>query len=162
MRRWVPFLLIASLWPGFPASAGDEDALAVIVAPQQAGRISGLADLALVYRRKRLLWEDGTRMQPANLPPEHPLRRNFSQRVLGASPKSLAQYWSTMYFHGISPPHVFGSEEAVLRFVAETPGALGYVSACEVDARVKAVLWIMPDGEVLNQAPMLRCGDGQP
>lgn len=153
---WLALLLCAA---PLTSRSEEEEVLAVIVPTSQAGRISGLADLALVYRRKRLLWEGGERMQPVNLPPEHALRRSFSQRVLNASPKGLAQYWSTMYFHGISPPHVLASEEAVLRFVAETPGAIGYVSACKVDQRVKAVLWLTPTGETLGQLPALKCPD---
>lgn len=158
MRRLLT-LSLAMLLCAAPLSSRseDEETLAVIVAPQQAGRISGLADLALVYKRKRLLWEGGARMQPVNLPPEHALRRAFSQRVLNASPKGLAQYWSSMYFHGISPPHVLASEEAVLRFVAETPGAIGYVAACMVDQRVKPVLWLTPHGEAASQPPALKC-----
>lgn len=160
MRKLLCLCLAALLCAASLTSRGEEeDTLAVIVPTEQAGRIAGLADLALVYRRQRLLWEGGARMQPVNLPPEHPLRRAFSLRVLNASPKALGQYWSSMYFHGISPPHVLASEEAVLRFVAETPGAIGYVSACKADARVKPVLWLAPDGGVLNQAPPLKCGE---
>lgn len=158
MRRLISFWLAALLCAvSLPSRSDEEETLAVIVSTAQAGRISGLADLALVYRRKRLLWEGGERIQPVNLPAEHGLRRAFSQRVLNASPKGLAQYWSTMYFHGVSPPHVLASEEAVLRFVAETSGAIGYVSACKVDQRVKAVLWLAPDGDVSSQPPALKC-----
>ena len=149
-------LLCGVALPGWP---DEEETLAVIVAPSQAGRLAGLADLALVYRRKRLLWESGERMQPVNLPPEHPLRRVFTQRVLGTTPQGMAEYWSAMYFHGISPPHVMASEEAVLRFVAETPGALGYVYACHADARVKPVLWLLHNGEAVTQPPALKCAE---
>lgn len=160
MLKLPHFLLAALLCAiALPSWPDEEEAVAVIVAPHQLGRLSGLADLALVYRRKRLLWADGARIQPVNLPPDHPLRRIFSLRVLNASPKGLSQYWSTMYFHGISPPHVLASEEAVLRFVAETPGAIGYVAACKIDPRVKPVLWLMPNGDVSSQAPLLKCPD---
>ncbi len=40
---------------------------------------------------------------------------------------------------GISPPHVVASQEAVMRFVANTPGVIGYVAACKVDKRVKVI-----------------------
>jgi hypothetical protein len=47
-----------------------------------------------------------------------------------------------MYFHGLLPPHVLASTEAVLRFVASTPGAIGYVPLCDADARVTMLLAI--------------------
>lgn len=160
MRKLIYSCLIALLCAAPLASRADEeDMLALIVSTHQTGRISNVSDLALVYRRKRLLWEGGGRIQPVNLPPENPLRQVFSQRVLNNTPQELSQYWSTMYFHGISPPHVLASQEAVLRFVAETPGAIGYVSACKADHRVKPVLWLLPNGDVSRQAPELKCPD---
>jgi hypothetical protein len=40
----------------------------------------------------------------------------------------------------------------VLRYVAQTDGAIGYVSACNVDARVQAVLWI-EGNDISSKAP---------
>ena len=37
------------------------------------------------------------------------------------------------------------SEEAVIRFVASTPGAVGYISACVADKRI-AVLTVIDEG----------------
>lgn len=96
--------------------------------------------LALIFKRKRNFWDNGERIQPVNLPPAHPLRRAFSQQVFGRSPEELDDYWRDMYFHGVLPPFVLASEEAVIRFVATTPGAIGYVSACALDHRVTVVL----------------------
>jgi len=157
MSRLFLFWLLLLLVLPASCAAGEEELLAVVVSHVQAGRALNLAELGLIYRRKQLVWADGTRINPANLPPDNPLRRAFSQRVLGSPPEGLVQYWNAMYFHGISPPHVLASEEAVLRFVAETPGAVGYVSACKADVRVKAVLWLLPDGGVSAQQPALKC-----
>ena len=41
-----------------------------------------------------------------------------------------------------SPPFVLASEEAMIRFVASTPGAVGYVSLCLADKRVAVVATI--------------------
>ncbi len=159
-RLLVSCLLLFFILPR--ASGAEEgEPLVLIVANTQAGRVSGLADLSLIYRRKKLAWASGERLRPTNLPPDHPLRRSFSQHVLGSSPESLAQYWNAMYFQGVSPPYVLASEEAVLRFVADTPGAIGYVSACKADARVKPILWLMPDGALISQPPALKCGQDQ-
>lgn len=155
-RRLLFSLSLLLVLPGLSA-ADEAEPLVLIVANTQAGRVSGLTDLTLIYRRKKLVWVNGERLRPTNLPPDHPLRRAFSQIVLGSSPEGLAQYWNTMYFQGVSPPHVLASEEAVLRFVADTPGAIGYVSACKADARVKPALWLMPDGALTTQPPALKC-----
>ena len=70
------------------------------------------------------------------------MRRWFSQQVMGATPEDLEGYWRDLYFNGVVPPFVLASEEAVLRFVAATPGAVGYVSGCLVDRRVRVLLQI--------------------
>jgi ABC-type phosphate transport system substrate-binding protein len=44
------------------------------------------------------------------------------------------------------------SEEAVLRYVTSTKGAIGYVDACSLDRRVKAMLWIAND-KIMTAAP---------
>lgn len=103
------------------------------------------SDLSLIYWRKQLYWPKGQRIKPVNLRSDHPLRQRFSQTVLGSLPKKQIDYWNGQYFNGILPPYSVNSEEAVLRYVAQTSGAIGYVDACLVDERVKAVLWIEQD-----------------
>lgn len=134
-----------------------EGAIAVIVAP---GHDKGIKkdQLPLIYKRKKLFWPDGDRIQPVNLPAANALRRTFSQVVLGASLEELEKYWNDMYFHGISPPFVLSSEEAVLRFVTETPDAVGYVSFCNVAGRAKVVLVITPAGRISEDVASFQCG----
>jgi hypothetical protein len=100
-----------------------------------------------IFARKRQLWDDGSRIIAVNLPADHPLRREFSVWVFKRTPEGMQDYWSEQYFHGVLPPPVLGSEEAVLRFVTSTPGAIGYVSSCNIDKRVEVVALILnPDG----------------
>jgi hypothetical protein len=137
-------------------SQAAEEALAVIVAPGH-GKVLKKEDLALVFKRKKLFWGDGGKMQPVNLPASNPQRRAFSQAVLGATPEELEKYWNDMYFHGVSPPFVLGSQEAVLRFVAETPGAVGYVPLCSADGRVTVALVISAAGHVSEDTSAISC-----
>ena len=113
--------------------------IAVIVA--HGAMLSTLSrdELALIFKRKKRFWDDGSRIQPVNLPAAHPLRRAFSLDVFGRSPEDLDDYWRDMYFHGELPPYVLNSEEAVIRFVADTPGAIGYVTHCLLDHRVSVI-----------------------
>ena len=103
--------------------------------------------IAQIYRRKLSFWKDGRRIQPANLPANDPLRRAFSECVLGQAPDAMEDYWREMYFHGVLPPHVVASEQAMLLFVLSTPGAIGYVSTCPVDARITVLMTV---GDVPN------------
>lgn len=145
MYRVRLFAACLLLWP--VAAVAAEEPIAVIVAP---GHAKGLkrVELTLVYKRKKLFWSDGSKVQPVNLPAANPYRRAFSQAVLGASPEELEKYWNDLYFHGISPPFVLSSRNAVVQFVAETPGAIGYVPYCSADSRVEVALVIGLTGRV--------------
>ena len=154
--RFLLLFALAALLAAPVAEAGSE-VLAVIVPQNHAGRLPQPQELALIYKRKKLFWGDGSRIQPVNLPADHPLRREFSQHVLKNLPEAQAQYWNSMYYHGVFPPHVVASPEAMMRFVEETDGAIGYVSACNVDARVKPVLWVGTSGAITTEAPPLEC-----
>jgi ABC-type phosphate transport system substrate-binding protein len=155
--RLSGFAVLLALAGLSPAHAAESDtAIAVIVAASH-GKNPKIEDVALIYRRKKLFWADGTKVNPVNLASTHPLRRLFSQAVLGASPEDLEKYWNNMYFHGVSPPFVLSSEEAVLRFVALTPGAIGYVSYCSVDSRVKVALVFTASGPVSEDVAKAAC-----
>lgn len=138
-------------------AASGEGVIAVIVAPGH-GKSIKKDELALIYSRRKLFWPDGSRIQPVNLPAASALRRTFSRAVLGASLEALEKYWNDLYFHGISPPFVLSSEEAVLRFVAETPDAVGYVSFCNVAGRAKVILVITPAGRISEDISDIQCG----
>lgn len=143
------------------ALASDNKTIAVIVASYQSVDDLKLApnQLSLIYWRKQLYWPKGLRIKPVNLRSEHPLRQQFSQTILGGSPKTQIDYWNGQYFNGVLPPYSVNSEEAVLRYVSQTNGAIGYVNACAVDNRVQAVFWLMPNGSVLSSEPALDCAN---
>lgn len=121
------------------------------IAQQPAAR-----ELSLIYWRKKTYWHDGIRVHPVNLHSQHPLRLYFSKVVLGSQPNEQTDYWNGLYFLGTTPPYSVQSEEAVLRYVATTKGAIGYVDACKVDERVRPVLWLQ--GNVVSvEKPSVTC-----
>ena len=157
MRLILPISLVSLcllLWPVI-VRAVDEP-LAVIVAP---GHAKGLKreDLTLIFKRKKLFWNDGSKVQPVNLPASNMYRRVFSQAVLGATPEELEKYWNDVYFHGISPPFVLSSEHAVMHFIAETPGAIGYVPFCSIDVHVEVALVITATGHISDDTASVIC-----
>jgi ABC-type phosphate transport system substrate-binding protein len=109
-------------------------------------------NLNLIYWRKQQFWPKGLRIKPVNLSAQHPLRLQFSQVVLGNTPKAQIDYWNGQYFNGILPPYSVKSEEAVLRYVAQTKGAIGYINACQLDDRVLPLLWVI-DSKITGTPP---------
>jgi hypothetical protein len=136
LRLLALLLLWAPAWAAGPKDAG----ISVIVSSGSAPTKLSPDEIALIFKRKIRLSADGYQYQPVNLAASHPLRRVFSLRMFGHNPEELEDYWRDMYFHGVLPPFVLVSEEAVIRFVASTPGAIGYVSSCLVDNRVSVLI----------------------
>lgn len=155
--RLAAFVMLGLLaGSGMDSAAEPEKAIAIIISPDHSRSLK-LAEVALIFRRKKLFWSDGSRVAPVNLPANHALRQAFSRIVLGLSPEEMEKYWNNMYFHGTSPPFVLSSEEAVMRFVAQTTGSIGYVSYCDVDARVKVAMVLGSAGQITEDAAKTAC-----
>lgn len=135
-------LALVFLWIVQAKLLWAEDRVAVIVHKGSAPTRFKPEEVARMYLRKKLFWDDGTRVIPVNLPADHPLRRGFSHLMLGALPEDLEEYWNSQYFHGVAPPYVLASEAAVLQFVATTPGAIGYVEDGVVNDQVQVLLYL--------------------
>lgn len=163
LKRIIASIIVCGVLAAFMpfASATDKTtnsmSLAIIVANDAPKDSISEAELNLIYWRKKEYWANGKRIRPVNLPSNHPFRVLFSRTILGSTPTEQSDYWNGLYFHGVSPPHIVNSVEAVIRFVQETKGAVGYVNACNADERVKTIAWINESGEVVNDAPNLRC-----
>lgn len=137
--------------------AAEKPVIAVIAANDHPIKSISLAELKLIYWRKKTYWANGQRIHPVNLPSDNVLRLQFSSSLLGSLPSAQNDYWNGLYFHGTSPPHVVYSDEAVIRYIQETTGSIGYVDACKLDARVKPIFWIMPNGEMSVDLPSFNC-----
>lgn len=139
-------LAVLAVPPAWPAT----EPLAVVVAAQRAAETVEPETLSLIYLRKKQLWRDGRRIQPVNLPANHPARRQFSDAVLRQSRSALDDYWNEQYFHGVLPPHVVKSMAAMQRFIAQTDGAVGYVPYCTVPDGLRTLFVLTVDGALLR------------
>lgn len=137
--------------------AEDNQPLAIIVSSNPEIAFTqqlAVRELSQIYWRKKQYGPNGVRLHPVNLHAEHPLRLYFSKTVLGSLPNEQADYWNGLYFHGTTPPYSVQSEEAVLRYVSNTKGAIGYVNACKLDERVKPLLWLSDDSISASKPPL--------
>lgn len=116
-----------------------EPSLVVIVHPNRTVALA-IGDVRHIYLGRHRFWDDGSAIVALNLPAGTALRERFSQRVLRGDSAELTAYWNERYFHGVFPPAVLSSSDAVKRYVASEPGAIGYIEATEVDSSVRVVL----------------------
>lgn len=151
-------LMPIMLMVGFALATEPEPIIAIVIASDQKAKGLKLTpkSLNLIYWRKQRYWPEGLPIKPVNLSSEHRLRKHFSKAVLGSTPQSQIDYWNGQYFNGILPPYSVDSEEAAIRYVLKTRGAIGYIDACKHDKRVKAVLWIV-NHRIQKHRPELSC-----
>lgn len=138
-RCLVLLAVLVSLWL-FPA-LGHADSLAVIVNKANPLRALNQATVAAMYRGEELHWPHGGRIKLVNREIRSPLRKRFYQEVLNAKP---AQKFYRQGTPITVPSLIQRSDEAVLRFVAAIPGAIGYIQLSNINDSVKVVL-VIPD-----------------
>jgi len=136
MHRRLTLLASLALFAA-PLVAAAED-LVVIVHAERSASLD-LDQIRQIYLRQRRFWANGDPIVPINRNADSETRRAFDRRVFGTDPRRLALYWNRAYFRGVLPPATLASDQAVLRYVAGDPRAIGYLPRSAVDDRVRIV-----------------------
>lgn len=127
MVRFWPFAALFALgllWPRWAPAVE-----VVVHAAQPDSAVSRSLARGIFGMRVRA-WPDGAPLRVFVLNDAQPLHQKFSKSVLQMYPYQLRQNWDRLLYSGTGqPPVVVDSEEEMLKRVAETPGAVGYVSA---------------------------------
>jgi hypothetical protein len=131
-------LLIGAMLVAAPGAAEEPGELAVIVHATRATTMNA-DDLQRIYLKQRRFWPDGSPIVAVNRE-DGPLRRAVDRIVGGGDPARLDAYWDNRYFEGVFPPITLASDEAMRRYVASKPNAIGYVDARAVDDSVHVAL----------------------
>jgi ABC-type phosphate transport system substrate-binding protein len=140
MKRRTILLALSSLllWQG--ASSAGEDVIIVIANKDVPQQKLGRDELRPIFQVTKLQWPNGNNVVPLNLPEDNSLRKGFDSAVLGLDPDRVARYWIDRKIRGDArPPKKLSSPAAVVKAVAKTSGAIGYVAVGDVDASVKVV-----------------------
>lgn len=131
------FLLI--LWVLLAAPAQSEG-LMVIASPQVPVDTISKSDMAAIYTLKKTIWANSLPVVPINRDANSPVREKFSEAIFNLSTQELAEYWNQLRFKGKLPPLVQASDQAVLGFVRNVPGAIGYIDASQPATGVKVLM----------------------
>ena len=125
-------------------AAGADREIAVITHASRPETLT-VSDLRRLFLRQRRFWSDGSTVIAVNQRAATPARTAFDRAVFGDDASTLPAYWNRQYFDGLFPPIALDSDEAVRRYVAAKPNAVGYVDAAAVDASVHVALRVPVD-----------------
>jgi len=107
--------------------ARAQDIIFVVNKEVQISKIK-TADLRAIFTGEKTRFADGTHAVPVILK-GGPAHEVFVQNYCGESPNEFRAQWRKAVFTGQGAmPRTFDTEEALIAYVAETPGAVGYVS----------------------------------
>lgn len=128
--RWLLPMLFGFCLLVHDALAADKVDIQVIVHSSVNVEQLDREFVAASFLKKVTRWENGATIFPVDLHSRSEIRAVFSNRVLQRSVAAVRNYWQQRIFSGrdVPPPEV-DSEAAVVRYVKDHPGAIGYVSS---------------------------------
>ncbi|MAS24358.1 MAG: hypothetical protein CMI08_02720 [Oceanospirillaceae bacterium] len=135
MKKLLMYLLM--LTPATPAISFADDGLMVIAN-------TGGKEITLTREQVRNLFMGaslGYDFNPVALPPRNHVRSLFNAQVIGLTESRIQSYWSQMKFTGrMKPPKELNNPEAILEFISQNRGSVGYVPAgVEIPASLTVV-----------------------
>jgi len=122
-------------------SAMAEAAVVVIGSPDI--EVPSLSDKTVrnLYLGKTVQLDNGVRVEVIDLPSGNSVRDEFYEKVVGKDTTQVKAYWAKRIFTGKgSPPDTKLDERAVIKWVSEAPGRIGYVSPEAVNDTVRVLL----------------------
>jgi hypothetical protein len=101
----------------------------VIVNPHNPTDTAERKFLTDLFLKKLVHWNDVELVRPADLRPDSPVRRAFSEQILKRSVAAVKIYWQQLVFSGRDvPPPELNSDAEVVAHVLKYSGGIGYVS----------------------------------
>lgn len=112
--------------------------IVVIVNPANPYSDISKKELSKIFKQKRKTWKNKGVIHVVQLPKEHPLREEFSKKVLKMSSEALEKYYFKKALSGKGqPPKILSSPSEVKSYVSGNENAIGYIDASDVDTSVK-------------------------
>jgi len=135
----VTFLAIGALCIAGNAAAETRGYKLVV---NKANTVSAIdkGEVAKLFMKQSVKWASGVTVEPVDQSPSAGVRERFSQDIHGKAVGAIQSAWQRIIFsgRGVAPPEL-ASDDAVIAFVAEHPGGIGYVGEGAATDRVKVV-----------------------
>ncbi|HHH73132.1 MAG TPA: hypothetical protein ENL04_04855 [Sulfuricurvum sp.] len=134
MMRILFMLLVSAVLLG-----GEEWAL--IAHPAVRMNAMDISKIRSVYLGNQRYY-GSQKLIPLQLPADSALRREFEKEVLGMTRNALREWWIRRHYLGQRPPKVMASAEAVLAYVQQVEGSVGYVPYVLIEDENVTLLYV--------------------
>ncbi len=113
-------------------TATEATAQSYTIIVNNANQIKSMSpkELALVFLKKKKRWDNGSVIIPIDQKASAEVRKDFSQAVFKKKVAAIRSYWQKAIFSGMdTAPVEEESDRAVIDYVRQNKGAIGYVSS---------------------------------
>ncbi len=131
MKNGMIVLIAVSLVLGGSFAAAEETlTFNVIVHAENPTQELSKQELSKLFLKKVKQWKDWDELVlPVDLLDDSPVREAFSETIHEREVASIKAYWQKQIFSGRGvPPEEKKSDDEVLKYVSENPGAVGYIA----------------------------------
>lgn len=127
--KLVVFAVTLGLLMGAGHVRAQETAFKVVVHRSNDLRSLPVEAISDYFLKKKKTWPNGAPVKPVDLAADSRVRQTFSRSVLNKQVAAVRTFWQRQVFSGsVVPPPEVPTELVVLAYIAENPGAIGYVS----------------------------------
>jgi ABC-type phosphate transport system substrate-binding protein len=141
MTKNVLFCLLLLVLLTAPPPTLGAGTVKLVVHPSCPAASLTKIEASRLFLRKTTRWSDSSKVEPIDQNEGSAARQALNSEIHNLSERQIAKYWQEAMFAGRArPPRAVGSDQAVLDFVASTPGSIGYISsATSVPENVKVL-----------------------
>ncbi|MCP4584304.1 MAG: phosphate ABC transporter substrate-binding protein [candidate division Zixibacteria bacterium] len=139
MRRAVIALIYGILcFAIFIPQATAIDIMVVVNPSSSLDEVTAM-DVSKVFMG-RMADIEGVKLEPIDQLSNSAVREAFSEKILGRNVRKVKDYWKKRVFSGNGePPSELNNDAKVIAYVADNPGAIGYIAVGSLTDKVKAV-----------------------
>lgn len=141
MKRYITLLMLVTLvLLQISVIAGGAEEKFILIANQSVEQTSiKISEIQRVFLGKSSSFANGQKIVPVTLESGE-VHEAFLKKCVKKSSSQYSTFWKQAIFTGQGiPPKSFASEDELLNYVAQTPGAIGYVSAKTSPSNVKVL-----------------------
>ncbi|MBI1747395.1 MAG: hypothetical protein HYR55_12500 [Acidobacteria bacterium] len=124
----------------FNSLGAEEPKISVIVNKENSVKALTLPELKRVFLKQTHTWKNGEVCVPIDWGAAAEIRKRFSKKVFNRVPEEMKDYWIQQNVtNGTTPPPVQKSAKAIMKYVANVPGAISYIYSDDVTGNVKVI-----------------------
>jgi ABC-type phosphate transport system substrate-binding protein len=137
----VMVLAVCALMQGGREARASDDAPGVLVVCSDSVKVIALPKNTLqdMYLGRKSRWDDGQKIELAVLK-DSPATELFLRLYTGKTPQQFSIYWDKLAFTGKgSGPKAFPTPQALVDYVRNTPGAIGFIPLDLYTGQIKSI-----------------------